>query len=411
VNFGVVTKELNDIRKRLEELAALESSRHQAEMNALSNHMDELLYREEMMWRQHSRISWLKEGDRNTKFFYHKVAGRAKKNKIKALKKDDGQVTKEKSEMEAMASQFFQDLYTTNQTVNSQDLIQLFEQKNSEGTNGDLCRDYSDEEISDVLFLIGPIKVPGPDGFPARFFQKKWDTMRADVIRGVKRFFETRHMPPAMNQTAIVLIPNKDEPELLKGFRPISLCNVIYKVVSKCIVNRLRSVLHDIIGPMQSAFIPGRLITDNALIAFECIHAMKNGNNNSKKFCAYKLDLSKAYDRVDWGFLEGVLRRLGFHSKWVQWVMACVTIVQYSVCFNNVPLEPFKPTHGLRQGDPLSPYLFLFVTDGLSKLIQHETQQGLYESNMFAGEHWASPTYCLPMTYYSSWRRMKTKQL
>jgi hypothetical protein len=170
-------------------------------------------------------------------------------------------------------------------------------------------------------------------------------------------------------------------------------------------------VLHDIIGPMQSAFIPGRLITDNALIAFECIHAMKNGNNNSKKFCAYKLDLSKAYDHVDWGFLEGVLRRLGFHSKWVQWVMACVTIVQYSVCFNNVPLETFKPTHGLRQGDPLSPYLFLFVTDGLSKLIQHETQQGLYESYMFAGEHWASPTYCLPMTHYSSWRRMKTKQL
>jgi hypothetical protein len=134
------------------------------------------------------------------------------------LKKDDGQVTREKSEMEAMASQFFQDLYTTDQTVNSQDLIQLFEQKNSEGTNGDLCRDYLDEEISDVLFLIGPIKVPGPDGFPARFFQKKWDTMRADVIRGVKRFFETRHMPPAMNQTAIVLIPNNDEPELLKGF-------------------------------------------------------------------------------------------------------------------------------------------------------------------------------------------------
>jgi hypothetical protein len=134
------------------------------------------------------------------------------------LKKDDSQVTKEKSKMEAMAPQFFQDLYTTDQTVNSQDLIQLLEQKKSEGTNGDLCRDYLDEEISDVLFLIGPIKVPGPDGFPARFFQKKWDTMRADVIRGVKRFFETRHMPPAMNQTAIVLIPNNDEPELLKGF-------------------------------------------------------------------------------------------------------------------------------------------------------------------------------------------------
>jgi hypothetical protein len=138
--------------------------------------------------------------------------------------------------------------------------------------------------------------------------------MKADVIRGVRRFFETGHMPPAINQTAIVLIPKKDKPKMLKDFRPISLCNVIYKVVSKCIVIRLGPVLHDIIGPMQSAFILGRIITDT-LIAFECIHAMKNGNNNSKKFCAYKLDLTKAYVHIDWGFLEGVLRRLGLHSK------------------------------------------------------------------------------------------------
>jgi hypothetical protein len=90
---------------------------------------------------------------------------------------------------------------------------------------------------------------------------------------------------------------------MLKDFQPISLCNVIYKVVSKCIVNRLCPVLHDIIGPIQSAFIPGRLIIDNALIAFECIHATKNGNNISKKLCAYKLDLTKTYDHVDWAFI------------------------------------------------------------------------------------------------------------
>jgi hypothetical protein len=144
-------------------------------------------------------------------------------------------------------------------------------------------------------------------------------------------------------------------------------------------VNRLRPLLQDIIGPMQSAFVPGRLITDNALIAFECLHAKKNGQNGSKQFCAYKLDLTKVYDRVDWGFLEGSLKRLGFHSTWIQWVMECVSTISYTVYFNNVQLESFKPSRGLRQGDPLSPFLFLFVADGLSRLFKKETQQGMLQ--------------------------------
>jgi hypothetical protein len=200
--------------------------------------------------------------------------------------------------------------------------------------------------------------------------------MKSDVIRGVKSFFNTCHMPPAVNETAIVLLPKKDDPELLKDFWPISLCNMIYKIVSKCLVNTLRPLLQDIIEPTQSAFVPGRMIMDNALIVFECLHAIRSGNNACKKYGAYKLDLSKAYDHVDWGFLEGILRRLRFQSKWVQWVMECVTTVRYPVRFNNAPLESFKPSRGLRQGDPLSPYLFLFVADGLSKLLQHEVRQG-----------------------------------
>jgi hypothetical protein len=102
------------------------------------------------------------------------------------------------------------------------------------------------------------------------------------------------------------------------------------------------------------------------------LHALNNGRNSCKSFTALKLDLTKAYDRVDWNYLERVLLRLGFHSKWTQWIMACVTTVRYSVRFNNVHLDSFVPTRGLHQGDPLSPYMFLFVVDGLSKLMQKE---------------------------------------
>jgi hypothetical protein len=174
--------------------------------------------------------------------------------------------------------------------------------------------------------------------------------------------------------TAFVLIPKKDDPADLKDFRPIGLCNFIFKVVSKCLVNRLRPLLQDIIAPTQSAFIPGRLITDNALIAFECIHAIQTGSAARRKFCAYKLDMAKAYDRVDWRFLEGVLAKLGFHSQWIQWVMVCVTTVRYTIRFNENMLDSFTPSCGIRQGDPLSPYLFLFVADGLSCLIRKEIE-------------------------------------
>lgn len=106
-------------------------------------------------------------------------------------------------------------------------------------------------------------------------------------------------MPDGVNDTSIVLIPKVQFLENLKDFIPISLCNVIYKVVSKCLVNRLRPLLDDIISPNQSAFISGRMITDNALIAFECIHTINSCTADRGNFCAYKLDLSKAYDRVD----------------------------------------------------------------------------------------------------------------
>ena len=133
-------------------------------------------------------------------------------------------------------------------------------------------------------------------------------------------------MPEGVNDTAIVLIPKVQYPETLKDYRPISLCNVIYKIVSKCLVNRLRPLLDDLIAANQSAFILGRLITDNVLIAFECIYAIQQDASDRSNFCAYKLDLAKAYDRVDWNYFQQAMEKLGFQRKWIQWIMECVTV-------------------------------------------------------------------------------------
>ena len=153
---------------------------------------------------------------------------------------------------------------------------------------------------------------------------------------------------------------------------------MVYKVISKLLANRLKKILPDIISYNQSAFVPGRLITDNILIAYESIHAIKN-KKGKRGLCALKLDMHKAYDRVEWVYLEKIMLKLGFDQRWVKLIMSCVTSVSYNVRFNGMETEVFTPTRGLRQGDPLSPYLFLLVAEGLYNMLHGAESRGELE--------------------------------
>ncbi|KAK2394877.1 hypothetical protein QL285_056661 [Trifolium repens] len=162
----------------------------------------------------------------------------------------------------------------------------------------------------------------------------------------------------------------------MKEMRPISLCNVLYKMISKLLANRLKCYLDKCVSEEQSAFIEGRSILDNALIAIEVIHVLKRRTRGMKGELALKIDISKAYDKADWEFMRGMLERLGFSEKWVHWMILCLSSVNYSVLVNFEKVVPICPCRGLRQGDPLSPYLFILVTEGLTALIKKSLASG-----------------------------------
>ena len=216
-----------------------------------------------------------------------------------------------------------------------------------------------------------PTKSPGPDGMSPIFFQKYWDVVGPQVIQSVMYILRTRMMPNGLNDTYICLIPKVKSPQKISEYRPISLCNVIYKIVSKVLANRLKRVLPDVVSEAQSAFIPGRQITDNVLVAFEVMHCI-NQRRKGKGLMAIKLDMSKAYDRVEWSFLEAMMRRMGFKDRWISLMMMCVTMVSYSMLINGKPKGKITPTQGLRQGDPISPYLFLMCAEGLSAMLRRD---------------------------------------
>jgi len=183
-------------------------------------------------------------------------------------------------------------------------------------------------------------------------------------------FLNGGELPEEVNKTLLVLIPKVTNPQDLTQYRPISLCNVLYKICSKAMANRLHRILEEVISAEQSAFIPGRLITDNVLIAYECIHYLRN-KRGKQGDCAIKLDMAKAYDRVEWRYLECIMRAMGFPEVWISLVMKCVTSVTFSVRVNGVFSDEFKPSRGLRQGDPISPYLFLICSEGLSCMLKN----------------------------------------
>lgn len=192
------------------------------------------------------------------------------------------------------------------------------------------------------------LKSLGLDDFNPSFNQKCWHIVSEEVTSIALKFLNKGVFNKCINYTYIFLIPKICCPVNVSDFRPISLYNVIYKLVSKVLVNRLKQVLHEIISTTQSAFMPGRLITDNIIVAYEVLHSMKTRQRGKKGTMAIKLDILKAYDKLEWSSLEEIMRKLGFTETWISRIMSCITTFSYSTLINDQPGIIFTPSRGLR---------------------------------------------------------------
>ncbi|XP_019160490.1 PREDICTED: uncharacterized protein LOC109157064 [Ipomoea nil] len=217
--------------------------------------------------------------------------------------------------------------------------------------NENLLRPFEEKEVKTALFSMYPDKAPGPDGMNPGFYQHFCDVVGTDVSSYILNCLNTCSMPDKLNETNIILIPKKKTPEMVSDYRPIALSNVVYRVMAKVITARMKPLMESIISESQSAFISGRLITDNILIAAEVGHFLNRKQCGLTGWGALKLDMAKAYDRMEWAFLERMLRALGFDERWIELLMMCVTTVSYSVMVNGSKTDEITPTRGLRQAN------------------------------------------------------------
>lgn len=262
-------------------------------MGSLEVKLDNLLLKEEIYWKQRSRINWLSEGDRNTAYFHKYATARRKRNSIHRLKKNDDSYTTTQMELENLITDYYSHLFSSQHpsSENISKISNILHQGVTQDMHNYFDTSFSKEEIKKALFDLHLSKALGPDGFTALFFQNARETVEDKVTKATLDVLNNGASLEEWNQTLVTLIPKVKEPNTIQQYRPISLCNVSYKIITRAITNRLKSFTNDIIDPFQSAFIPGIAITDNIIIGYECMHWLKNYKGN-QGFAALKLDMS-----------------------------------------------------------------------------------------------------------------------
>lgn len=336
---------------------------------------------QEAYWLQRSRLNWDLQGDHNTKFFHMTTNVRRRRNRIQALQNEMGDWFVQEEEIRGLIVSHFKQIYGEDPMDRRNSPMELSEKIGGQikkvpvSALEGLDKLPSILEIQRAVFSLGPTKAPGPDGMNAALIQQQWEVFGPTVTREVMLFFETGIMKPVIAQSNLVLIPKVQGPVQVSDFCPISVCNLLYKVISKLLAKRMQPLMADLISKAQTAFIPGREISENVILLREIIHSFKRPFNNDDQF-VLKADLPKAFDRVNWDYLFYLLSLYGFPVRFCTWVKACVTSAKFTILLNGSGDGFFNPTRGLRQGYAMSPYLFILAMDPLSRILSLNLSSG-----------------------------------
>ncbi|XP_068472346.1 uncharacterized protein [Phaseolus vulgaris] len=343
--FGDVNLASEELQKRINVLdikdddRGLDESEREERRSLLAN-LNKVMFKQEAIMSQKARQKWLKQGDLNTKFFHLSVKWRRARNELHGMFVN-GRWCEDKEVIKDKVRVYFEDRFARKEGCQVR-LDNVRFNSISEEDNELLIADFSEDEIRGAVWNCDSSKSPGPDGFNFGFLKHYWEIIKLDVLSAVKDFASKSNWPRGSNASFLCLVPKVENPQQLGEFRPISLVGCLYKIISKALSLRLKKVISKVIDFRQSAFLEGRGLLDSVLVANEVL--------------------------------------LGFCVQWICWIKGCLESALVSVLVNSSPTREFIPRKGLRQGDPLAPFLFLIVAEGLTGVSRMAEEKSLIDS-------------------------------
>lgn len=370
---GKLQQSLEEIQKKIEEQGFTNQLKDKEW--EVQEQLTQIKRAEEVKWRLKSRETWLKEGDKNTAYFHKQATVKKSRNIVTSITDSQGSRHDDQDSIKEAAFHHYKNLLTENgDDRDYTTFLQHLSRRITAEENERMNREITEEEVKKAIWTLQPDKSPGPDGFSINFYRDHWYLIKKDLVKMMKGIQRKKKMGGFTNSTYLALIPKESRPTSFSRFRPISLCNTSYKIFAKIIAARLQPLLPTIISENQGGFMANRQIHDSITLVQEAIHS---STSRQEKGFVLKLDLANAFDRVRHSFLYAVMGKMGFSPEFISTIAACITGPWISPLINGRPCESFQSSRGLRQGCPLSPYLFIMMAESFSSNLDHNRRVGL----------------------------------